>query len=113
MAGAAGLDVGEGFGAFEDVLECFEEAVAGYFGGEAACTGEGFDDAVRCLDGALAKFRRIEDVMLIVRVLGEKKGDILPCFPKKALESQISKCSRSIAVEHLRSALNLLPVHPS
>ena len=45
-AGAAKLDVCEGFGAFEDVLEGFEEAVAGDFGGEDTCAGEGLDDAV-------------------------------------------------------------------
>jgi len=33
----------------ENVLGCFKEAVAGDFGGEATCAGEGFDDAVGTL----------------------------------------------------------------
>lgn len=50
VARSSGLDVGKGLGAFENVLEGFEEAVAGYFCGEAACAGEGFDNAGLCLD---------------------------------------------------------------
>lgn len=45
------MEGGEGEGALEDVLGCFEEAVTGDFGGEAACAGEGFDDAVGALEG--------------------------------------------------------------
>ena len=39
---AEGLDGGEGGGYLEDVLGCFIEAVFGYLGTKAACSGEDF-----------------------------------------------------------------------
>jgi len=79
---AAGLDGLEGPRALEDVLGCFEEAVAGDVDAEAAGAGEDFDDAVgahAAEEGLVGEAREGGAAVAVEDVLAA--GDLVPVDP--------------------------------